>query len=86
MDDLFTITYLRTVDDYLPSCSTCWSPTRRRLCQTPPSGAPVTELLQRITCIADSYDDCSYLQDVAARKLTFPPATSQYFSSRPATR
>ena len=48
------------------------------------SGAPVTELLQRIyTCIADSYDDCSFsLQDVAAKLDLSSGYLSQYFKQQ----
>ena len=85
MDDLFTITYLRTVDDYLAFMLHLLEPDPKALVpDTAESGAPVTELLQRIyTCIADSYDDCSFsLQDVAAKLDLSSGYLSQYFKQQ----
>lgn len=85
MDDLFTITYLRTVDDYLAFMLHLLEPDPKALVpDTAESGAPVTELLQRIyTCIADSYDDCSFsLQDVATKLDLSSGYLSQYFKQQ----
>ena len=84
-DDLCTITYLRTVDDYLAFMLHLLEPDPKALVpDTAESGAPVTELLQRIyTCIADSYDDCSFsLQDVAAKLDLSSGYLSQYFKQQ----
>lgn len=83
MDDLFTITYLRTADDYLAFML--------RMLDTEPEPAPVadppapmTELLSRIyDCIGDCYDDCSFsIQDAAERLGISSSYLSQYFKQQ----
>lgn len=80
MDDLFTITYLRTADDYLAFML--------RMLDTVPAPddppAPVTELLARIyECIDSCYDDCSFsIQDAAERLGISSSYLSQYFKQQ----
>lgn len=80
MDDLFTITYLRTADDYLAFML--------RMLDTVPTPddppAPVTELLGRIyECIGSCYDDCSFsIQDAAERLGISSSYLSQYFKQQ----
>lgn len=80
MDDLFTITYLRTADDYLAFML--------RMLDTVPAPddppAPVTELLARIyECIGSCYDDCSFsIQDAAERLGISSSYLSQYFKQQ----
>lgn len=85
MEDLFTITYLRTADDYLAFML--------HMLDTEPEPVPVvdaspdvpmTELLSRIyACIADSYDDCSFSIQDAADKLGLSASyLSQYFKQQ----
>ena len=85
MEDLFTITYLRTADDYLAFML--------HMLDTEPEALPapeispdatMTELLSRIyACIAESYDDCSFSIQDAADKLGLSSSyLSQYFKQQ----
>lgn len=83
MDDMFTITYLRTADDYLAFML--------RMLDTEPEStpvadqpAPMTELLARIyDCIGDCYDDCNFsIQDAADRLGISSSYLSQYFKQQ----
>lgn len=85
MEDLFTITYLRTADDYLAFMLHMLD-TEPELVPTAEAApnAPVTELLGRIyTCISDSYDDCNFSIQDAADKLNLSSSyLSQYFKQQ----
>lgn len=83
MDDMFTITYLRTADDYLAFML--------HMLDTEPESvpdanqpAPVTELLGRIhACIAESFDDCNFsIQDAADQLGLSASYLSQYFKQQ----
>lgn len=82
MEDLFTITYLRTADDYLAFML--------RMLDTEPEAvpdaqpAPVSELLSRIyDCIGSCYDDCNFsIQDAAERLGISASYLSQYFKQQ----
>lgn len=85
MEDLFTITYLRTVDDYLAFMLHMLDTVPEPLpaAEDAPD-APVAELLARIyACIAESYDDCSFSLQDAAEKLNLSASyLSQYFKQQ----
>ncbi len=83
MEDLFTITYLRTADDYLAFMLHMLD-TEPESAPAADQPAPVTELLGRIyTCIAESYDDCSFSIQDAADKLGMSASyLSQYFKQQ----
>lgn len=85
LEDLFTITYLRTADDYLAFML--------HMLDTKPEPVPtaedspdepIAELLQRIyDCITESYDDCNFaLQDVADKLGMSASYLSQYFKQQ----
>lgn len=84
LDDLFTISYLRTADDYL----TFMLHMLRREPDTPAPSAdqhqPVTELLERIYAyMAENYDDCNFSIQDAADKLELSSSyLSQYFKQQ----
>lgn len=85
MEDMFTITYLRTADDYLAFMLHMLDPVPEIV--TPadtPDSASLTELLQRIyTVIAECYDDCSFSIQDAADKLNLSSSyLSQYFKQQ----
>lgn len=85
MEDLFTITYLRTADDYLAFMLHMLDPEPERVPAADVSpDAPVTELLSRIyACITSSYDDCSFSVQDAADKLGLSSSyLSQYFKQQ----
>ena len=85
LEDLFTINYLRTADDYLDFMLHMLD-TESEPVPTPEatSAAPTTELLGRIyACIADSYDDCNFSIQDAADKLGLSASyLSQYFKQQ----
>ncbi len=83
MEDLFTITYLRTADDYLAFMLHMLEPESVPAMEASPD-APMTELLSRIyACIAASYDDCSFSIQDAADKLGLSSSyLSQYFKQQ----
>lgn len=85
MEDLFTITYLRTADDYLAFMLHMLDTAPDPL-PTAEDGPdePVTELLARVyACIAESYDDCSFSLQDAADKLNLSASyLSQYFKQQ----
>ena len=85
MDDLFTISYLRTADDYLAfmlhilGAEEAPESENREAPQE-----PVPELLSRIyTCIGESFDDCNFSIQDAADKLGLSGSyLSQYFKQQ----
>lgn len=85
LDDLFTISYLRTADDYLAfmlhMLDTEPEPTPEAA-QT--QQEPVPELLGRIyACIGENYDDCNFsIQDAADRLGLSSSYLSQYFKQQ----
>lgn len=85
LDDLFTISYLRTADDYL-SFMLHMLDTAPKPLPSPaaPADTPMAELLQRIYgCIADNYDDCNFtVQDVADKLSMSSGYLSQYFKQQ----
>lgn len=85
MEDMFTITYLRTADDYLAFMLHMLDPEPEIV--TPadvPDNISMTELLQRIyAVIAENYDDCSFSIQDAADKLNLSSSyLSQYFKQQ----
>ena len=85
MEDLFTITYLRTADDYLTFMLHMLDPEP----ESPPAlnapeGTVMPELLQRIyAVIAEGYDDCNFSIQDAADKLSLSSSyLSQYFKQQ----
>ncbi|MBQ8202067.1 MAG: helix-turn-helix domain-containing protein [Clostridia bacterium] len=83
MEDLFTISYLRTADDYLAFMLHMLAP------EPEPETAqahqePVSELLGRIyACIGENYDDCNFsIQDAADRLGLSGSYLSQYFKQQ----
>ncbi|MGN0793139.1 MAG: helix-turn-helix domain-containing protein [Aristaeellaceae bacterium] len=85
MEDLFTITYLRTADDYLAFMLHMLdtAPEALPTADSTPE-APLPELLARIyACIAESYDDCSFsIQDTAEKLNLSASYLSQYFKQQ----
>ena len=85
MEDLFTITYLRTADDYLAFMLHMLDP-EPELTSVPsaPSGEAIPELLRRIyAVVAESYDDCNFsIQDAAERLGLSASYLSQYFKQQ----
>lgn len=85
LEDLFTITYLRTADDYLTFMLHMLAPEPESI----PAGesvseAPIAELLRKIyTCITENYDDCNFSIQDAADKLGLSSSyLSQYFKQQ----
>ena len=82
MDDLFTISYLRTADDYLTFMLHMLG-TEQEAAQEPEQSPqePVPELLGRIyDCIGENFDDCNFsIQDAAERLGLSGSYLSQYF-------
>lgn len=85
LEDLFTITYLRTADDYLAFMLHMLDP-EPEFIHSPDTASdePMAELLQRLyNCIAECYDDCSFsLQDVADKLGLSASYLSQYFKQQ----
>ncbi|MGN0971056.1 MAG: helix-turn-helix domain-containing protein, partial [Aristaeellaceae bacterium] len=85
MEDMFTITYLRTADDYLAFMLHLLEPKQEPV-PTPeaPSSRDMPALLQRIhAVIAESYDDCNFsLQDAADKLGLSSSYLSQYFKQQ----
>lgn len=85
MDDLFTISYLRTADDYLAFMLHMLG-TEAESAQEPEQTPqePVPELLGRIyDCIGENFDDCNFsIQDAAERLGLSGSYLSQYFKQQ----
>ena len=85
MDDLFTISYLRTADDYLAFMLHMLG-TEPESAQEPEQAPqePVPELLGRIyDCIGENFDDCNFsIQDAAERLGLSGSYLSQYFKQQ----
>jgi len=83
MEDLFTISYLRTADDYLAFMLHMLAPEPEPEAAQPHQ-EPVPELLGRIyACIGDNYDDCNFsIQDAADRLGLSGSYLSQYFKQQ----
>ena len=83
MEDLLTITYLRTADDYLAFMLHMLD-TPSEAAPAADQPAPMTELLSRIhACIAESYDDCNFsIQDAADQLGMSASYLSQYFKQQ----
>ena len=84
VEDLFTITYLRTADDYLAFMLHMLDTEPEPVAPPAAPDRPITELLQRIyVCIAESYDDCNFSIQDAADKLGLSSSyLSQYFKQQ----
>lgn len=82
MDDLFTISYLRTADDYLAFMLHMLHKEPETL--LPESTEQMPELLQRISAyMAENYDDCNFSIQDAADKLGLSSSyLSQYFKQQ----
>lgn len=86
MDDLFTISYLRTADDYLTFMLHMLEENEETPAAEEPGeeAAPVPELLGRIyACIAERFDDCNFsIQEVADSLGLSGSYLSQYFKQQ----
>lgn len=85
MDDLFTISYLRTADDYLAFMLHMLGTEDESAAETSDAPQePVPELLGRIySCIGESFDDCNFSIQEAADKLGLSGSyLSQYFKQQ----
>jgi len=85
MDDLFTISYLRTADDYLAFMLHMLDTEPEPAAEAAQEQAEdVPELLGRIyTCIGENYDDCNFsIQDAADRLGLSGSYLSQYFKQQ----
>lgn len=85
MEDMFTITYLRTADDYLAFMLHMLDSKPEPIpVPEAPAGSSTPELLARIYAIlAECYDDCNFsVQDVANRLSLTTPYLSQYFKQQ----
>ena len=87
MDDLFTISYLRTADDYLAFMLHMLGTEEENAAQQSEQAepaAPVPELLGRIyACISESFDDCNFsIQEVADALGLSGSYLSQYFKQQ----
>lgn len=87
MEDMFTITYLRTADDYLSFMLHMLDTGTESAPADAAQPEPMTELLERIyACISESYDDCSFSIQDAADKLGMSASyLSQYFKQQTGT-
>lgn len=83
LEDLFTITYLRTADDYLAFMLHMLDAEPEAI-PVPEASPDAPELLQRIyAVIAESYNDCSFSIQDAADKLELSASyLSQYFKQQ----
>ncbi len=87
MDDLFTISYLRTADDYLAFMLHMLDEDEEAAAKTEEPGeasAPMPELLSRIyACISERFDDCNFsIQEVADVLSLSGSYLSQYFKQQ----
>ncbi|MBR3764044.1 MAG: AraC family transcriptional regulator [Clostridia bacterium] len=88
MDDLFTISYLRTADDYLAFMLHLLEEDAEaampHAAADPGAQTPVPELLGRIyACVAERFDDCNFsIQEVADALSLSGSYLSQYFKQQ----